>query len=99
MNEVATVALKCLIMILTTAITCVVIPYIKNKIGDDRWEKLQQYTEIAVRYAEQTFLENEDKKEYVYHYILVKANELGLGLDEQDIDVLVEGVVNAVKRG
>lgn len=99
MNELTTVALKCLIMILSTAITCVLIPYIRSCIGEDKWTKIQEYTEIAVRYAEQTFSENEDKKEYVYHYILSKSDELGLGLDEQDIDILVEGIVNAVKRG
>lgn len=99
MNELTTVALKCLIMILATALTTVVIPYLKSRIGDDKWSTLQEYTEIAVRYAEQTFAENEDKKEYVYHYIMSKSDELGLGLDEQDIDILVEGIVNAVKKG
>ena len=99
MNELATVALKCLIMIITTAITAVVIPYIRTRIGNDRWDKLKEITECAVRFAEQTMKDNKFKKEYVYKYILLKAEEFGLKLTEQDIDVLVEGVVNAVKKG
>ena len=101
MNELTTVALKCLIMILATAITTVMIPYIKSRIGEEKWQKLQDYTAYAVRYAEQMYTPDQwqAKKEYVYNYVLQKANDLGIGLDERDIDLLVEGVVNLIKRG
>lgn len=101
MNELTTVALKCLIMILATAITTVLIPYIKSRIGEEKWRKLQDYTAYAVRYAEQMYTPDQwqAKKEYVYNYVLQKANDLGIGLDERDIDLLVEGVVNFIKRG
>lgn len=101
MNEVATVALKCLVMILTTLITAVIIPYIRTRIGNDRWDKLREITEQAVRFAEQRYTPEQwkEKKEYVYKYILLKAEDFGLNLTEEDIDVLVEGVVHAVKKG
>lgn len=54
-----------------------------------------------MRYAEQMYTPDQwqAKKEYVYNYVLQKANDLGIGLDERDIDLLVEGVVNLIKRG
>lgn len=93
------IVLKCFVMIISTVITVIVIPYIKDKIGNDKWNKLQELTELAVRYAEQSYSPEQwkEKKNYVYKYILRKADELGLSLSEQDIDILVEGVVNIVK--
>ena len=101
MNELTNVALRCLIMILATAITTVLIPYIRSRISEEKWVKLQEYTQYAVRYAEQMYTPEEwqEKKTYVYHYVLQKADEMGIGLDEKDIDLLVEGVVNLIKKG
>lgn len=100
MNEVTTVALKCLIMIITVVITSVVIPFVRSKIGEDKWNKLQDLADYAVRCAEQKYTPEQwqEKKHYVYGYILRKAEEYGMSLSEEDIDVLVEGVVNAVKH-
>lgn len=101
MNELTTVALKCLIMILTTAITAVLIPYIRSKMGEDKWTRLQEYIRYAVRCAEQIYKpeEFEAKKKYVYSYILDKAYELGINLTDKDIDLLIEGIVNEIKKG
>lgn len=101
MNELTTVALKCLIMILTTAITTVLVPYYRSKISEEKWLKLQDYAIYAVRYAEQIYTPEEwaQKKKYVYGYVLTRAEDMGLPLTEQDIDILVEGVVNMIKKG
>lgn len=101
MNELTTVALKCLIMILTTAITAVLIPYIRSKMGEDKWIRLQEYIRYAVRCADQIYTkeEQEAKKKYVYSYILDKAYELGINLTDKDIDLLIEGIVNEIKKG
>jgi len=101
MSEVTTVALKCLIMILTTLITAVVIPYIRGKMGADRWNRLQEYIEYAVRCAEQIYGKDqcEAKKNYVMGYIISKTQEIGLNISEKDIDLLIEAVVYEVKKG
>jgi len=100
MNEVTTVALKCLIMIITVVITSVVIPYIRGKMGTDRWNRLQEYIEYAVRCAEQIYGKDqcEAKKNYVMGYIISKAQEIGLNISEKDIDLLIEGIVNLIKH-
>ena len=98
-SDLSTVMFRCFVMILCTLISTVVIPYIKAKIGEEKWKRLQEYTLYAVRYAEQCLDDNEEKKKYVYDYIMDKAYMLGIGLDERDIDLLVEAVVNIVKEG
>lgn len=93
--------LKVIMIIISILITSVLIPYLKTKTSNSKYDKLLTYIEYAVRSAEQIYKisESKQKKEYVYNYILEKSDELGLGLKEDDIDLLVEGVVNFVKYG
>lgn len=93
--------MKAIFAIVAVIITSVIVPYLKNRTANSKYDKLLIYIEYAVRSAEQLYKINEskEKKQYVYNYILEKSNELGVGLREDDIDLLVEGVVNLVKYG
>lgn len=77
-----------------------VIPLLKSKIGEVKYRMLIDHIEYAVRYAEQLYSpeENTEKKRDVFEYTLGKSNDLGLGLLEDDVNKLVEGVVNFVKH-
>lgn len=99
-NEMITVIIKAVLAILSVFITTVLVPYIKERIGNDKYNKLVEYTKYAVRCAEQLYTpeEWEKKKQYVSQYITEKANDMGIGLNEQDIDLLIEGVVNLIKH-
>ena len=99
-NEMITVIVKAVLAILSVFITTVLVPYIKERIGNDKYNKLVEYTKYAVRCAEQIYTpeEWEKKKQYVSQYITEKANDMGIGLNEQDIDLLIEGVVNLIKH-
>lgn len=99
-NEMITVIVKAVLAILSVFITTVLVPYIKERIGNDKYNKLVEYTKYAVRCAEQLYTpeEWEKKKQYVSQYITEKANDMGIGLNEQDIDLLIEGVVNLIKH-
>ena len=99
-NEMITVIVKAVLAILSVFITTVLVPYIKERIGNDKYNKLVEYTKYAVRCAEQIYTpeEWEKKKKYVSQYITEKANDMGIGLNEQDIDLLIEGVVNLIKH-
>lgn len=99
-NEMITVIVKAVLAILSVFITTVLVPYIKERIGNDKYNKLVEYTKYAVRCAEQIYTpeEWEKKKRYVSQYITEKANDMGIGLNEQDIDLLIEGVVNLIKH-
>lgn len=99
-NELITVIIKAVLAIISVVITTVIVPYIKERIGQDKYNKLVEYTKFAVRCAEQLYTpeEWEQKKAYVSQYITEKATDLGIGLNEQDIDLLIEGVVNLIKH-
>lgn len=99
-NEMITVIIKAVLAILSVFITTVVIPFIKEKLGEAKYNQLVEYTKYAVRCAEQLYTpeEWEKKKQYVFQYITEKANDMGIGLNEQDIDLLIEGVVNLIKH-
>lgn len=100
-NEVISLIIKSLVLILSALITTVVIPYVKGKIGEDKYNEIKFYVEYAVRCAEQLYTPEQwaEKKEYVMAYITRKAQELGIDMTEEDINVLIEGIVNEVKKG
>lgn len=79
----------------------VFIPWMKNKIGEQKWGQLVSYTELAVRSAEQLFTVEEwkQKKEYVLNYVSAKAEEIGINYSAEDIENLIEGLVNEIKKG
>ena len=99
-NEIITVLIKAVIMVASVLITSVIIPYIKGKIGEEKYAEIKNYIEYAVRCAEQLYTPEQwqEKKAYVKAYILRKADEFNLSMSEEDLDILIEGVVNEVKH-
>lgn len=99
-NEIITLIIKAIILALSALVTTVIIPYIKGKIGEDKYNEIKFYVEYAVRCAEQLYTPEQwgEKKKYVMDYIVRKAKELGVDMTEEDINVLIEGVVNEVKH-
>lgn len=99
-NEIIIIIIKAVLAIVSVLVTTVLVPYIKEKLGEDKYNKLVEFTKYAVRCAEQIYTpeEWEKKKAYVSQYITEKAEEMGIGLNEQDIDLLIEGVVNLIKH-
>lgn len=99
-QEMVELLIKLVLTILGIIFTTYIVPMLKSNMETAKFEKLQAYIEYAVRYAEQMYNDNQskEKKKYVYDYILVKSNELGLQMSEKDLDILVEGIVNFVKH-
>lgn len=92
--------IKLIVTIIFGVITSVVIPWLQASIDQNKLDKLQQYAEYAVRYAEQIYKpENyREKKAYVLDYMKEKCEEIAPDLTDEDIEILVEGVVNLVKH-
>ena len=89
------------ITVVFALISAYVIPWLKTKISKDQIETLNYYLELAVKCANQIYTEAQwqEKKQYVTNYIVdVINNKLSLTLTEQDIDTLIEGMVNHVKK-
>lgn len=99
-NEMVSVIVKAVVAVLSVLITSVVIPYIKGKTGENKYNEIKYYIEYAVRCAEQIYTPEQwqEKKAYVKEYIIRKANEFGIDMTEEDINILIEGVVNEVKH-
>jgi len=100
-NEMITVIIKALVAVLSVLITSVVIPYIKGKIGENKYNEIKYYVEYAVRCAEMLYTpeQRKEKKAYVKAYILRKASDFGIEMTEEDLDILIEGLVQEVKYG
>lgn len=88
--------------LIMSLITAYLVPWIKTKMDANQLAQINKYIELAVRCAEQIFTPEQwrEKKDYVYDYIINKVEtEFKIHLTEADIDLMIEGVVNEVKRG
>lgn len=99
-EEITKIIVEAVVSITVIIITTYIIPWIKGKIGEDKYALIQTYTELAVRSAEQLYTEEEwkAKKNYVLNCVDDKLKEIGLELTEVEINNIIEGIVNAVKK-
>lgn len=101
-NEVFIQIVSGTITILAALVTGFVIPWLKSKITQADMDKLTYYINMAVRCAEQIYTPEqwELKKEYVTNYITELCNKsFKVSLSTQDINILIEGAVNQIKKG
>lgn len=102
MNDLFIKIVTSIITIIVAIVTYVIVPWIKTKITAEQMRLIEQYTEYAVRCAEQIFEPDEwtEKKAWVMEYITTIINDkFNLTLTYEDINTIVEGVVNSVKKG
>jgi len=98
--ETITKITECAITIILLIVSAYVIPFLKSKIETGKMYLLDDFVEWAIRAAEQLYKPEEWKlkKDYVTHLVSEKANDLGIGLNEAEIDAIIEGIVNYVKH-
>lgn len=75
-----------------------VIPYLKAKLGDEKFATLKMWVKIGVQAAEMIFTKSgmgAEKKEYVLEFLKSK----GYTVDSETIDNLVESAVLELNRG
>ena len=91
---------ECILTVIILLVSAYVIPWLKTKINDEKLTELEKFCEQAVRSAEQLYTQQDrkQKKQYVLNLINEKAEKLGLGLNEAEIDAIIEGIVNYVKH-
>lgn len=96
------ILVKAIAILVALFITKVIKPLIDSKVSQQEYAKLEELVKIAVRCAEQIFTpeEWEQKKEYVVAYVNdILGSQIKLTLSMEQIDTLIEGCVNLVKRG
>ena len=93
-----TEVIKYAILLVFAVCTTFVIPYIKAKIGDEKFTELQKWVKIGVQAAEMILKESgmgTVKKEYVIEFLKQK----GYTLDTETISNLIESAVLELKKG
>lgn len=97
--ELITELTKAIVSVILILISAYVIPWLKNKIGEDKYITLIDFAEIVVRSAEKIYTPEEwsKKKEYAVELVAKKSEELGLNLEVEEINAIIEGAVQAVK--
>ena len=80
-----------IITLISTVISCFIIPQLKNKLNEEKRQKLLYWTEVAVKAAEQLFgsKTGQQKKEYVVAFLLSK----GIVFDVDEVTALIESEV------
>lgn len=97
--EMITELTKAIFSVIAILITAYVVPWIKNKIGEDKYASVLEFAEIVVRSAEKIYTPDQwaQKKAYAVNIVEKKAKELGLDINEKEINAIIEGAVQAVK--
>lgn len=95
-----------IIGICSVVVTGVIVPLlnnlrkdIKNKLTASEQQTIEYWTEAAVRWAKQ-WLQSESgetKKEEVMYYLTEKIDSLGIKIDAEDLDKLIESIYQQVK--
>lgn len=97
--ELITKITELIVTIILALVSYYVIPWLKNKVGDDKYNLLVAFAETVVRSAEKIYTPEEwaVKKQYAMEMVSDKAEELGLKLSVEEINAIIEGAVQAVK--
>lgn len=84
--------LQAVITLVAALITTFLVPYIKNKVNDEKLAQIKMWVKIAVEAAEQIYTEDgrgSEKKAYVMQFLDAK----GYTFDAQSVDNLIESAV------
>ena len=100
MNEKLFQVILAVIPIVGTILTVYIIPYIKEKIGNEKLAKYEEWATLAVQCAEMIFVGQgmgESKKEYVIKFLNEMFNKNKVVITEEQLNVLIESCVKQMK--
>jgi len=97
--ELITKITELIVTVIIAVISIYVIPWLKNKIGEDKYKTILEYAETLVRSAEKIYTVEEwkIKKDYAVHLLNKKIKSMGLKISESEVNAIIEGAVQAVK--
>lgn len=89
-----------IIPLLGVVVTTYVVPLLKEKIGNEKFEQYKKWTELAVKTAEMIYRQSgcgKEKKEYVLNFLTEKFNSKKQIISAEQLDILIESAVKALK--
>lgn len=101
MNELTFNILKIVVSVATVFISLYVIPLLKEKLSESKYQRLLEMVEIAVRAAEQTIKgsgQGAVKKEQVLESVSFWMLQHGVDITSEQLDELIEAVVFNMNR-
>ena len=90
-----------LIPVLGAIVTYFIIPFLKEKVGNERLTQYKEWATLAVRAAEMIWTETghgADKKAYVVSYLNDLFNENKVVITEEQINILIEAAVQELNK-
>lgn len=100
MNELTFNILKIVVSICAALISIYVIPLLREKLNDSKYQRLLEMVEIAVRAAEQTIGAGHGsvKKDEVVTFVTKWMNAHGIQITQEQLDQLIECAVFNMNR-
>lgn len=102
MNDILFEVLKCVMIVATLVITRYVVPLLRIKVEASKYSDIADWVIDAVKWAEQTIRESgkgAEKKEQVKDFLIQYAYEHCINITAEQLDVLIESAVKAMKEG
>ena len=98
-TELITKLVEAIVTVVIVLISAYVVPWLKGKIGEDKYDQIVAFAETCVRSAEKIYPVEQymQKKEYVVEMVSKKAAEVGITITAEEINAIIEGAVQAVK--
>ena len=96
MNDITFTILKAVVSVCAALITAYVIPYLKTKLADAKYERLLKIVVTAVEAAEQTFKkagQGAVKKDDVLVFVTKWMVDHGINITQEQLDRLIEATV------
>ena len=101
MNERVFQVILTIIPVLGAIITYFIVPFLKSKIGNEKFNQYREWTILAVRAAEMIWTETghgTDKKAYVVGFLNDLFNKNRVVITEEQINVLIESAVQELNK-
>lgn len=90
-----------MIPVLSTVITCFIIPYLKTNIDSGKLAQYKEWASLAAKTAEMLWKETghgEDKKQYVINFLNQMFNSKKVVITEEQMNILIESAVQQMKE-
>lgn len=99
MNDLTFNILKIAVTLSTIFISAYLIPLLKEKLADSKYQRLLEMVEIAVRAAEQTIkADGSVKKDQVIEFVSFYMTQHGIDISHDQLDQLIECAVYNLKQ-
>lgn len=99
MNEIVFEALRLLVLIGVFLVTCYLIPWIKEKVGQDRLNEIKAWTNAAVLMAQQVYYAKTgpERKAIVIKLLKEMLTAKNISITDDQLNILIESAVKAMK--